>query len=38
LLFALASETLSRKNSLFAGSMPAVISAGRLRETAGGRR
>jgi hypothetical protein len=27
LLFALASEKLSRKNSLFAGSLPAVISA-----------
>jgi len=30
LLFALASETLSQKNSLFAGSMPAVISTGSL--------
>jgi hypothetical protein len=30
-------KMLSRKNSLFAGSLPAVISAGRLRATAGAR-
>src|ERR1700730_16425413 len=30
-------KMLSRKNSLFAGSLPAVISASRLRETAGAR-